>query len=278
MLKEFLRYNLVGIANTIVGFSIIFSLMFIGISPIVSNLIGYIFGVMLSYYLNSRYTFNSSKSKSKAIRFFGVLFISYLLNLIALQWFLTFVNPYIAQLFAMIIYTINSFLLMKLIVFKEDLESETLVPKSARLKLSVPSFSKYPFMILSIIIGIFYYWLVKVDISNIENNRFIIDSKIEQEGKFHIKVVDKFTTLNCNKKEILFDNNKTHTYFYRGGEEIVIDLKRGKNLCEMRKLTPKVGYKIGYLDYVILFVLVGVPLYQTLFNLLINIIERRDEP
>jgi putative flippase GtrA len=120
MLKEFLRYNLVGVVNTIFGFSIIFSLMLLGITPTLSNLIGYIFGAMLSYYLNSKYTFNTSKSKSKAIRFFGVLMVSYLLNLLTLQWLLTFIDPYIAQLLSMIVYTLNSFLLMKLVVFRGD--------------------------------------------------------------------------------------------------------------------------------------------------------------
>jgi hypothetical protein len=132
-------------------------------------------------------------------------------------------------------------------------------------------------MIFSLTLGLFYYWLVQVEISEIKNGQFTIESKIEQEGKFHIKVVDKPASLVCNEKNIAFDNNKTHTYFYRGEEEIFIYLKRGENSCEMSRLAPTLGYKIGYLDYIVIFILLGIPIYQILFNLLIYILERRDE-
>ena len=136
---------------------------------------------------------------------------------------------------------------------------------------------KKPLIIFSLTLGIFYYWLVQVDISKVKNNHFTIESKIEQDGRFHIKIIGKMATLSCNKKKILFDNNKTHTYFYRGNEEIFIPLQRGENLCSMSRLTPKIGYKIGYFDYIVMFLLLGIPIYRLLFNLLIYIIEKKDE-
>ncbi|NPA60755.1 MAG: GtrA family protein, partial [Epsilonproteobacteria bacterium] len=41
MIREFIKYNLVGVINTLVGFGIIFILMFLGVNPILSNAIGY---------------------------------------------------------------------------------------------------------------------------------------------------------------------------------------------------------------------------------------------
>jgi putative flippase GtrA len=118
---QFISYNIVGIANTIVGFSIIFLLMFSGVSAALSNVIGYAIGAVLSYYLNKKYTFKSTdKSKMQAVKFFLVLGVSYVLNFLTLQWLLGFLNPYLAQLFSAIVYTLSSFLLAKFIVFKDQ--------------------------------------------------------------------------------------------------------------------------------------------------------------
>ena len=118
---QFLTFNLVGIVNTLFGFSLIFLLMFLGLTATTSNAIGYFFGAVLSYHLNKKYTFKStSKNKKEAIKFFTILFISYILNFITLNWLLTFINPYYAQLISAIIYTLSSFILAKFFVFKDN--------------------------------------------------------------------------------------------------------------------------------------------------------------
>ena len=114
-----MRYNIVGIANTLVGFCIIFTLMFLGLDPLWSNAIGYFVGAILSYYLNSKYTFQRDTQKKQQIfKFFTVLGLAYILNLFMLQYALMFLNPYLAQLVAAGIYTLSSFVLMKIYVFK----------------------------------------------------------------------------------------------------------------------------------------------------------------
>jgi len=118
---EFIRYNLVGIVNTIVGFLIIFLLMFIGFTPVLSNLMGYAIGSVVSFYLNSRFTFKSTQTtKAQVVKFFTILLMSYFLNLLTLQWLLELINPYLAQFFSAVVYTISSFLLVKFIVFKDN--------------------------------------------------------------------------------------------------------------------------------------------------------------
>ncbi len=120
-LVQFVTYNIVGIANTLVGFSIIFFLMFAGVSATSSNAVGYAIGAVLSYTLNKKYTFKSTdKSKMQAAKFFMVLGVSYILNFLTLQWLLGFLNPYLAQLISAIVYTLSSFVLAKFIVFKDQ--------------------------------------------------------------------------------------------------------------------------------------------------------------
>ncbi|WP_294955249.1 GtrA family protein [Sulfurovum sp.] len=118
-LKQFVTYNLVGIVNTLFGFSIIFVLMFAGVGATSSNAVGYALGALLSYILNKKYTFGGVKhSTLLAVKFFSVLFIAYLLNLFTLQWLLGMMNPYLAQIGAGAVYTLSSFLLAKFMVFK----------------------------------------------------------------------------------------------------------------------------------------------------------------
>ena len=120
---QFVKYNLVGIVNTVIGFSIIFSLMFLGVSAVLSNSIGYAIGSIVSYSLNKKYTFNSNEnSKIQALKFFAVLGVSYLINFIVLKWLLGFMNPYLAQLISAVVYTLSSFLLAKFLVFKGTLQ------------------------------------------------------------------------------------------------------------------------------------------------------------
>jgi putative flippase GtrA len=118
MFFEFIRYNIVGIINSIVGFSIIFILMLFGINAIISNAVGYGIGSIVSFYLNRKYTFKSTLSGKLIIfKFFTALAISYELNFIMLTWLLGIINPYLAQIVAGATYTISSFLLIKFFIF-----------------------------------------------------------------------------------------------------------------------------------------------------------------
>ncbi len=111
---------MVGMINTLIGFSIVFGLMFLGLSPLVSNFFGYAVGAVVSFFLNRRYTFKESTHDSQQIlKFFMVLLLSYGLNFLTLKWLLTWMDPYVAQLLSAVVYTLSSFLLVKFIVFKE---------------------------------------------------------------------------------------------------------------------------------------------------------------
>lgn len=120
MRKYLLFYLFIGVLNTLVGFGIIFTLMYLGNDPTISNLIGYICGIIFSYFMNKSFTFKSkNKSKLEFIRFIIAMLISYFLNLLTLKLALnSSVNPYISQIIAGFIYTVSGFLISRFWVFK----------------------------------------------------------------------------------------------------------------------------------------------------------------
>ena len=120
-------------------------------------------------------------------------------------------------------------------------------------------------MLFLVVLGMVYYFFIIVTISPIQNLTFTLTSKIEQEAKFHIQVEHKLAKLSCNGTSVLLDNSKKHDYFYRGQEEVIISLNRGRNECQSYHIMPKIKQKIDFLDFTVLFTLWGIPLYQLLF-------------
>ncbi len=120
-MHTFLKFLCVGIINTIVGFGIIFLLMYFGVIPEISNIIGYTVGINVSYILNKKITFKSNKSHVKEFpKFLLSVGLSYILNFLGLLLFYRFfkINPYISKILSGAIYTISGFLLFKYFVFK----------------------------------------------------------------------------------------------------------------------------------------------------------------
>jgi len=114
-----MRYNLVGLINTAVGFGLIVLLMYMGVDAVLSNAMGYGIGAILSYFLNKHYTFTyKNHSMRVAIKFFTVLGIAYLLNYMVLMMLLATINPYIAQAVSAVVYTLSAFIMMKFLVFR----------------------------------------------------------------------------------------------------------------------------------------------------------------
>lgn len=115
------KYLGVGVINTLFGFGIIFALMFFGLSPELSNVAGYSFGVCLSYLLNKFFTFKSrAKKGAEFLKFVISMLTAYILNFITLKVLLEFqINAYLAQIISGGVYTLSGFLLSKFWAFKE---------------------------------------------------------------------------------------------------------------------------------------------------------------
>ena len=114
---------LVGGLNTLLGYGIIFYCMHLGVVAEISNFLGYFLGIIMSYFLNKRFTFNSAKkSRSTFFKFATSMYIAYIVNLIVLIIAVRFanINPYLSQVVAGISYTLTGFLLSKKWVFSND--------------------------------------------------------------------------------------------------------------------------------------------------------------
>lgn len=121
-MKQFARYLLVGLLNTGVGYAIIFGCMYgLGLSPVLSNALGYGCGMIISYRLNRRFTFRATQTgPGTAVKFVVVNGIAYLANLLALVLLIEQFNVHegVSQVLASAIYVITAFLMNKHFVFR----------------------------------------------------------------------------------------------------------------------------------------------------------------
>jgi putative flippase GtrA len=108
-LRQVARFSGVGILNTLIGLAVIYGLMyFLGAGPALANAIGYAIGLIVSFWLNRDWTFESSHPLSHSLpRYLLVSGISYLLNLTAVLVAITHfsANPYLSQMLGIGIYS-----------------------------------------------------------------------------------------------------------------------------------------------------------------------------
>jgi putative flippase GtrA len=115
--RQFFKYSVVGLINTIIGLGIIFVLFNVyKVNYVFSNVIGYTFGLINSFILNKRWTFRSTNHYSREIIPFIIIFaISYFTNFLTLIVNIEVfkINPNLSQVLSVIVYSITNFLLNK---------------------------------------------------------------------------------------------------------------------------------------------------------------------
>ena len=115
-----LKYLCVGIVNSILGYAIIFILIYVGVIAEISNFLGYFIAIFVSFYLNKYFTFNNGvKNKLQILKFMFSMVISYILNLIVMSFSYRIIeiNAYISQILGGFVYTFTGYLLSKNWVF-----------------------------------------------------------------------------------------------------------------------------------------------------------------
>lgn len=127
--SSLIRYGLVGVANTLFGLMMIYLAKIGGAGDVLANLFGYCCGLLLSFKLNTKWTFRYGGRLLPAFyKFSVVIAMAYLLNLgivlTAIQ-FMT-INSYIAQALGIVPYTIVSFLGLRYFVFPAKNEESDL--------------------------------------------------------------------------------------------------------------------------------------------------------
>ena len=114
------RFSIVGLINTFFGLLIIFLAKLTGLDDISSNLIGYACGIMLSFRLNSTWTFNYKGHQLKAfMKFIIIIIVAYFANLATVLFIINslHINSYIAQPLGILPYTLITYLGSKHIAF-----------------------------------------------------------------------------------------------------------------------------------------------------------------
>jgi len=120
------RYAGSGVLNTLAGFSVIFILMAFKVPPILANIGGYLFGLVLGFFLSKKLVFRSEGHiSSESIRYLAAFLASFIMNLIVLQFALGVFHweAIFAQLLAAATYTIMMYLLSRLLVFRAGVKS-----------------------------------------------------------------------------------------------------------------------------------------------------------
>lgn len=120
------RYAGGGALNTIAGFSVIFLLMALGVSPFLANIGGYLFGLVLGFFVTKKFVFRSEGHiTSEGLRYLAAFLACFAVNLLVLQLALNVVhwNAITAQLLAAATYTIIMYLLTRLLVFQPGINS-----------------------------------------------------------------------------------------------------------------------------------------------------------
>lgn len=120
---QLLRFTLVGLLNTGLGYAVIFACMgWLGWNPFASNVAGYAVGMLVSFTLNRQFTFRSTgDARREGARFLLIFLLAYLANLIVL-WLLVRwlqLDVVVSQVLAGVVYFGMSFVLNKYYVFAD---------------------------------------------------------------------------------------------------------------------------------------------------------------
>jgi putative flippase GtrA len=123
-LPELGRFLSVGVFNTLLGLAVIYACKwFFGAGDAVANAVGYGAGLVASFALNSRWTFDYRGPQGPALlKFLLVALLAYGVNLLAVlaAIHLLGLNGYLAQLLGVPPYTATSYLASKFLVFRRQ--------------------------------------------------------------------------------------------------------------------------------------------------------------
>ena len=118
------RYGAVGVANTLIGYVIIVSALWLGAGDYLANALGYGLGLWFAYLLHRHWTFQVSHRRTLAevFRFYVSAGISYAANVgfLTLARSAGYVDNPLAQLAAMGVYSLTFLLIVNVWVFTHN--------------------------------------------------------------------------------------------------------------------------------------------------------------
>ena len=63
IIKQFVKFGLVGLSNTIINLAVYYGLLYLGVHYLIANTVGFIVSVLNAYYWNRKYVFKKSENK-----------------------------------------------------------------------------------------------------------------------------------------------------------------------------------------------------------------------
>ena len=123
--KRFIKFIFVGVLNTIVGYGTYALFLWLGVHYLVASTLSTIIGVMFSYLLNKKITFNDIKtSNATPFKFASVYLVSYLVGLLNLFILVKKcnINSYVAGFMNLFVTTSISWFGHRYFSFKEDVK------------------------------------------------------------------------------------------------------------------------------------------------------------
>lgn len=133
----FMRFLLVGVANTLVGLSVIyFAMYFLGLGIVHANAFGYSVGILLGFALNKTWTFRSRDYiVSSFFRYLLVLAVAYVANLATVLFANSHfdLNPYLTQALGIFPYTVIGFLGSRYFAFRTQRAMEVTTSRACEL-------------------------------------------------------------------------------------------------------------------------------------------------
>ena len=119
---QFGKFLSVGLVNTLTGLAVIYlAKWYFHLGNVTANALGYAIGLVLSFILNSRWTFAYRGPNTSAIvKFLLVALFAYCMNLLTvlIAIHLIGLNDYIAQAMGIPPYTLTSYFMSKYFVFR----------------------------------------------------------------------------------------------------------------------------------------------------------------
>lgn len=120
--KQIVKYCIVGVFNTAITYITYVVLRWFGVSIVISNIVGYILGLINSFIWNKTWVFQHDGNLLKEISlFFASFLLCYLLQLVVLLCLNGIgVNEYITQIIAMMAYTASNYMFNRFITFTNE--------------------------------------------------------------------------------------------------------------------------------------------------------------
>ncbi|MBX4260782.1 GtrA family protein [Clostridium estertheticum] len=122
LVKQFIKFGIVGLSNTLISLATYYILIYFGINYIVANTVGFIISVLNAYYWNSKFVFKKSSKASlkpllKTFMAYGTTFLLSTILLVVMVNYLKISNI-IAPVLNLIITIPLNFVLNKFWAFK----------------------------------------------------------------------------------------------------------------------------------------------------------------